>query len=330
MTNDSRASTEVAERNYRYDLEKFGKHSSAVETNPDPVALAAALTSAYHSVEKGLAMEATRAGFAAPKIEFMLKSIAALEQAGHAGLATRGARGCLQSYVRFHDDRNLALPGHLDAELRSFVNAMDRQYPGGSISVTREEIRKATDFDYDKFVRTRHSVRHFTGESVSPDVIRKAVGQAIKTPRTCNREMRRVYAAYDGPLRDHLLTFQRGNVGFGHKLGAVLIVTVDLREFDMIGERNQCWTDGGLFAMSLVFALHAAGLGTCMLNWSADCDQDRALRAEFNIPDHEVVITMLGVGQVPEKFEVAASPAPTADEILSLVSMRNPKRAIAK
>ena len=121
MTNDSRASTEVAERNYRYDLEKFGKHSSAVQTNPDPVALAAALTSAYHSVEKGLSMEATRAGFAAPKIEFMLKAIAALEQAGHAGLATRGARGCLQSYVRFHDDRDLALPGHLDAELRSFV-----------------------------------------------------------------------------------------------------------------------------------------------------------------------------------------------------------------
>ncbi|WP_336814171.1 hypothetical protein [Bosea sp. MMO-172] len=79
MANDYEGRAEVSKRNYMYDLEKFGKHSSAIQPNPDPVALAAALTSACHSVEKGLAMEATRAGFAALKIEFMLKAIAELE-----------------------------------------------------------------------------------------------------------------------------------------------------------------------------------------------------------------------------------------------------------
>jgi len=188
--------------------------------------------------------------------------------------------------------------------------------------LTKKEIEDATDFDYTRFVQTRCSVRHFTGQSVSPDAVRNAVSQAIKTPRTCNREMRRVYAAYEPKLRDHLLTYHNGNRGFGHKLGAVLIVTVDLREFDMIGERNQSWIDGGLFAMSLGYALHAARLGTCMLNWSEDFEHDQVLRKEFNIPDHEVIITFIGVGHVPEAFEVAASPAPSADDILSVISVR--------
>jgi len=148
------------------------------------------------------------------------------------------------------------------------------------------------------------------------------VGRALKSPRACNRESHRVYAAYDQELRDNLLSYHHGNRGFGHKLGAVLVVAVDVREFDMIGERNQPWIDGGLFAMSLVYASHAAGLGTCMLNWSEDCEHDQVLRNAFHIPDNEVIITFIGVGQLPEEFEVAASPAPKADDILSVITPR--------
>ncbi|KTR86246.1 hypothetical protein NS354_05685 [Leucobacter chromiiresistens] len=131
-----------------------------------------------------------------------------------------------------------------------------------------------------------------------------------------------MYAAYDSDLRDHLLSFHHGNRGFGHKLGAVLIVTSDLRGFDMIGERNQPWIDGGLFAMSLAYAFHAAGLGACMMNWSEDADHDQRLRAEFDIPDNEVIITFLGVGHLPEVFEVAASPRPAVNDVLREVQLR--------
>jgi nitroreductase len=134
--------------------------------------------------------------------------------------------------------------------------------------------------------------------------------------------MRRVYAAFEPKIREHLLSFHNGNKGFGHKLGAVLIVTADLRALYEIGERNQAWIDGGLFAMSLVYALHAARLGTCMLNWSVDCEHDQVFRKEFDVPDHEVIITFIGVGCVPHIFEVAASPAPPVDDILSVLSVR--------
>ncbi|WP_252350149.1 nitroreductase family protein [Gluconobacter cerinus] len=310
-------------RNYEYDMDKFLKYSSTRDINPDPAALTSYLVSAYHSLEKGLAMEVPKAGFGLRKIRPVLAAIAALENSGAASVATRGARGCMRAYVQYHDDRGLPLPVEVEAELRAFVAGMVAvDYPGGSITLNRKEIEEATNFDYDRFIQTRCSVRHFTGESVSPEEVKKAVQRAIKTPRTCNREMRRVYAAYDPELRNDLLSYHNGNRGFGHKLGAVLVVTVDLREFDMIGERNQGWIDGGLFAMSLVYALHAGRLGTCMLNWSEDCVRDQRVRDAFQIPDHEIIITFVGVGHLPDSFEVAASPAPSADEVLSIIAVR--------
>ena len=74
--------------------------------------------------------------------------------------------------------------------------------------------------------------------------------------------------------------------------------------------------------MSLVYALHAAGLGTCMLNWSEDYESDKRIRKAFNIPDYEIIITMIGAGYVPKKFEVTASPAPDVDEVLSIIEPR--------
>lgn len=319
----AKADLAEAKRNYEYDMRRYLRYSSTLDVSPDPVALAAYLTSAYHGVEKGLAMEDTRAGFGLNKIRPILAAIVELERMGEARFASEGARGCIQSYVRYHDDRGLPLPAELEGELRPFVADMEgKTFPGGATPWTRKDIEEATNFDYARFIQTRSSVRHFTGEPVAPELIENAVRIAIKSPKVCNREMRRVRVAYDPELRNHLLSYHNGNRGFGHKMGAVMVVTVDLREFDMIGERNQGWIDGGLFAMSLVYALHAARLGTCMLNWSEDCEQDMRLREAFVIPDYEDVITFIGAGHLPEKFEVAASPPPDVDRVLSLISRR--------
>lgn len=318
-----KADLDEVRRNYEYDMRRFVEHSSTKDINPDPAALEAVLASVAHALEKGLAVEETRAGFGVGKLPLTLASVRALETSGSAGPVTEGARECIRAYVEHHDSRGLPLPVELEAELRAFVaEAGPFSTPGGSVTLTREAIEQATAFDYDGFVRSRYSVRHFTGEAVSPEEVRTAVNRALKTPRVCNRETRRVRAAYDPTLRNHLLKFHHGNGGFGHRLGAVLVITSDLRGFDMIGERNQPFVDGGLFAMSLAYAFHAAGLGACMMNWSEDYEHDQLLRREFDIPDNEVIITFLGVGRLPEQFEVAASPSPDVDSVLTELSVR--------
>ncbi|KAJ5998640.1 Nitroreductase [Penicillium sp. IBT 35674x] len=312
----------ILRANFDYDFEKYRQWSSVISDSSDSVTLAAKLTAAYHSLEKGLTIEEPRTEFGRAKVEFIIHAIKTLENIGYTGIATRGGRGTIQDYVRFHDEHGKALSADFDDKLRKFVGEMKEAFPGGAIPLTKKEVQEAIAFDYTRFVQTRHSIRHYTGESISPDQIKLAVTRAIHTPRTVNRETRRVYAAYEPELREQVLSYQRGNIGFGPKLGAVLVITSDLREFDLIGERNQAWVDGGLFAMSLNFALHAGGLGTCMLNWSAEEEQDRALRSAFEIPEYEVIITMLGVGGLPESLHVAASPAPVADDILSVIKPR--------
>ncbi|KAJ5631072.1 Nitroreductase [Penicillium longicatenatum] len=283
--------------NFDYDFDKYRTWSSVISHSSDQVTLAAKLTAAYHSLEKGLTIEQPRAEFGRAKVNFIIHAIKSLE--------------------KFHDEHGMVLSADFDDELRKIV---------GEMKFTPKEVQEATAFDYTRFVQARHSVRHYNGESISPDQIKLAVARAIHTPQTVNRKTRRVYAAYDPELREELLSYQRGNIGFGPKLGAVLVVTSDLREFDIIGERNQAWVDGGLSAMSLNFALHASGLGTCMLNWSTEKEQDKALRSAFEIPEYEIIITMLCVGGLPEFLHVAASPAPVADDILSVIKSRKIKK----
>jgi hypothetical protein len=53
--------------------------------------------------------------------------------------------------------------------------------------------------------------------------------------------------------------------------------------------------------------MHAEGLGTCMLNWSADRETDIALRSCVHIPDNEIVITLIGFGHMKDDFRVPVS-----------------------
>ncbi|MCJ8300288.1 MAG: hypothetical protein MJK13_15325, partial [Pseudomonadales bacterium] len=63
-----KADLDEIKRNYEYDMARFLKHSSTHVINQDPVALSSYLTSAYHSLEKGLTMETTKTGFGLRKI----------------------------------------------------------------------------------------------------------------------------------------------------------------------------------------------------------------------------------------------------------------------
>ncbi len=64
-----------------------------------------------------------------------------------------------------------------------------------------------------------------------------------------------------------------------------------------------------MFSMSLVYGLDALGLGTCCLNWSLKNKQDKQLKMIAGITDYDLVIMIVAVGHLPEKFKVAQSPA---------------------
>ncbi|MEM7316122.1 MAG: nitroreductase family protein, partial [Planctomycetota bacterium] len=157
-------------------------------------------------------------------------------------------------------------------------------------------------------------------EPVDISVIKTAVRIAQKTPSVCNRQSGRVHIYGSEADKTRVLSHQAGNRGFGNQAAYVLIVTADLRCFASPGERFQSWIDGGMFAMSLIYALHAQGLGSCALNWSATSDRDIRMRKDAGIPDNEVVMMMISVGRLPESFPVARSPRKPLEEVATIHS----------
>jgi nitroreductase len=141
---------------------------------------------------------------------------------------------------------------------------------------------------------------------------------AQKTPSVCNRQSSKVYVFSKAEDKQKVLSYQNGNRGFGDQASKVLIVTSNLEHFVSAGERNQCWVDGGMFSMSLVYALHSLGLGTCCLNWSVERQADQELRQVAGISDAEAVMMMIAVGHLPETLKVAQSPRKPLRDVLVL------------
>ncbi len=171
-------------------------------------------------------------------------------------------------------------------------------------------------FDLSEFFWRRKSVRVFKPQAVAESLIETAVDLARNSPSVCNRQSWRVYAINSEPLLSEVLPLQNGNESFRSEIPVALVITSDLQKFSGAGERNQVWVDGGLFAMSLAWALHGLGLGTCMLNWSVLNSQSELLRSKINISDSEEIITLMAVGHPEENIRYARSEKKSVSDIL--------------
>jgi nitroreductase len=299
-------------REYLYDFRLFSAASSAVNTEWTAATLGAVIVKEYHRLEKGLALPEPRRGFGSSTVHELFRLVQQHEALFGEAPATREARSALYHYrISPH-----CLPD-LGAEIDAFLSttSIDDLPPAGAMTVSRDEIHRAAQIDFADFARHRFSARVFTGDPVPPAAIEQAVAVAMKSPRVCNRGTTRCYAAFSPEVRARALALQNGNAGFGHLAGAVLVITSSRAGFTDWGERNQCWIDGGLFAMSLCYALHAAGFGTCMLNWSTLAARDKSLHDALDIPADEAVITLMAVGVLPPSLKVAISPREPVEQV---------------
>ncbi len=300
--------------NYGYDLQRFLRWSSVAGVASEQEALRAWIDADYHKIEKALALKSPRPGFGKVVIQRLTENLGHyLDQFG-ADRSTRIAIGVLEAYIRFNREHGVDT-ADLDRSLERLHGHGQGNGEGGVKQVSREEILAAARIDLEPFFFSRHSVRHFSDESVEPELVERAVYLASKTPTVCNRQSLKVHAYFDADCQS-VLSCQMGNSGFGEQVKVALVVTADSRTFFSVGERNQGWIDGGLFSMSLIYALHSLGLGSCCLNWSVEKEHDQKLKAITDIRPWEMVIMMIGVGKLPETLRVAQSPRKTVDDLL--------------
>jgi nitroreductase len=171
-----------------------------------------------------------------------------------------------------------------------------------------------------EFFQSRKSIRNYSDVLPPPDSldISKVIQWAINTPSVCNRQSWKVWYITEKSLVNKVLQLQNGNSGF-RNLNSILVFGVDRRKFTLGSERNQHWIDGGLFTMSTIWALHAQGFGSCLLNWSVSPERTSELRAIIGAEEYFEFISLCAVGRFEKDSLVAISPRLAPHEYINFL-----------
>lgn len=306
-------------QNYAYDRQRFGKYSSADSGLNRQIQLQSWVVADYHKIEKALSLRSPRPGFGVVVVSRLVDNLEHYINDYEIDEFCVTAINVLIEYINFNA-RNGLDSFDLSQKVNGFSSLLEYERyntgQGGTTQINRNEILRQSCLDLEGFFKSRHSIRQFSDEPVPRELVEKSILLARKTPSVCNRQSWKVYAFSDAQLLEKVVECQKGNGGFGDQIKTILVVTSNTETFFSIGERNQCWVDGGMFSMSLVYALHSLGLGSICLNWSVEKAADEDLHRIALIPESEAVIMLIGIGFLPEKLSVAQSYRKPVEEIL--------------
>lgn len=307
-------------KDYMYDFKRFVRlsASSGLLTQEK---MQAYLIKEYHAIEKGLALRYPRPGFAAIRISNLIKILSQYIATFGRDSVSDVTIGCLieyKEYDRLNNKISNPVIQQIDSVIKDYSPVVSSNV-GGTKIVNKADILSSIDFDFSGFMRSRFSTRDFTDEVVDRQLILDAIQTASFTPSVCNRQAWKVYLVdYNNKdLRDKFLSVQNGNKGFGEHISSLLVVTGKLSSFFSY-ERNQVFIDGGMFAMSLVLALHSKGLGTCCLNTSYTAEKAEAFNNVTNIDEDCVPIMFIGVGHLKDTYKVPVSNRKLLQELVEV------------
>lgn len=268
-----------------------------------------------HRLEKGLSHIHFRLGFGKGVLSEISKRLVLLEKADPAystnPLYNQGL-AALHEYQQRHEEQGYDL-AQAEAMFPESIWKAAQEYKvddssSNAGSFVMESASKVNNLsvDFVQLAQNRYSVREYASKPVSQDLLDKVYEVSMKTPSVCNRQATRVYQITDPEKIATALKLQGGFNGYGMP-PVLLLITSDIRAFMNIHERNEPFVDGGLFSMSLLYALEAYGLAACPLNAMFSLSQDRQTRALLHIPDYELPVMYIAVGNFPESVPVCRS-----------------------
>lgn len=294
------------------------------EDSTDKARVETRLAFDIHRLEKGLSHVSFRYGFGKGVLREIAKCMVMLEKADSAyaanplylqGLAAVG------EYKRRHVEADYDLseveamfPKHI---WRQADAAADTHLAGSFVMDTAgKHGNLGTGFV--ELAEHRYSVREYSAEPVSQDVLDKVYAVAMKTPSVCNRQATRVHQITDPVKVKAAMDIQGGFHGYAAP-PVLLLVTSDIRAFMNEAERNEPFTDGGLFSMSLLYALEAYGLAACPLNAMFDLSQEQRTRKLLGIPDNEFLVMYIAVGNFPDSVPVCRSTRKAVADVVTKI-----------
>lgn len=296
-----------------YDFVRFRKNS-AYRKQDEIYEFIPLLQWYTHIIEKGLSLEKTRLFFGKPVIADIEKFIEHISNLG--GKKNLPEIQCcmdvLAAYVAFHKTyasndllkKNETYIEHISSLIKKYKNLQHTTPKGGTLTFTRSEYTEKAQQPWPVLSSSRFSIRHYTDQQIPKADLSQAVQWAIKSPSVCNRQSTRLLIIQDKGKIKQILSLQKGTGGFTESIGALIMVTGDLKSFSSPHERNQVFIDNGIFCMNLLYGFQYLGYGACPLHWFWGKEQDMKLRKLICFPENWTVSCFISVGCLPDEFAV--------------------------
>lgn len=288
--------------------EKLLKHNASVATDSNIKKMQYTLLRENHVIEKGMSMKTPRKGFGQEKVTALLNRLLK-----YSDLYLQEDKdfllypiGTIANYIDYTKRNGTEIPQIeiLFSKLLTKSGITEYHKEAGIYKESKTNILAHCDSSFKDLLYSRHSIRYYSEEVPSKELLDKALTLAQRTPSACNRQGWLTHIFLNKKSHE-LIKWQGGARGFEDEIHCSILVTANMNAF-LSYEPHQAYVDGGLYAMNLINALHSLGLGTIPLSCGFYCEKLKTL-AKFEIPDNEVPIIIIGVGVMLDEFNVAVS-----------------------
>jgi nitroreductase len=299
---------------YRMDKRRYKKSALFLKSSHTKENLESLISIHYHSIEKGLSNPNFRPGFGRNAINGLINGLKEHKKNyGDNSFRYMMGLGIIEQYIKKHENLNYNIDWVL--EKASSLEKLNVNL-GGSSLFSKEELLSDAKLDFKHLSESRVSVRNYSSEEPNIESVENAIEIAMKTPSVCNRQEWNVVMVKSPEKLSMLTKVHNGLKNDGENLQLMLVVTTDNNFFKGPEERNQGYIDGGMFAMSLLYALHYKGLATCAINANLDFYRDKEIRSLLDIKEYENIVLFIAVGNYPDNFKSPVSKRMPAKNII--------------
>lgn len=311
------------ERNSFYDYMLFKKFYTKKSRNAEgKEKLEAWILQDKHRIEKAFTLPETRFCFGREVIPRLISILCRYKQSYGCSQVYYIGVGALKAYSDFHIDNGIDLPDFYKKNILA-LESSDMNHDlcnlaGYDKNFSNEQ--NASGQNLSDYIKRRRSCRNFDNSrnlEISPELLVKITELSIYAPSVCNRQHWRIHF-FSGEKKNIVLEYQNGNTGFQHNIPFIAMITSDIRAFYSANERNQPYTDGGIFSMNIMYAMQEFGLSSCPLNWCNSAKVDKNFRKLGFIPENETIILVIAFGFPSETAIYARSPRLSVDNFYKI------------
>jgi nitroreductase len=169
--------------------------------------------------------------------------------------------------------------------------------------------------DLEALATGRRSVRWFTSEQVSRDLVDRAIQIGAESPTACNRQPYR-FEIFDDPASTaKVAAIPMGTDGYEHQIPGLIVIVGNLAAFFDQRDRHLIYIDGCLAAMGLIYGLEAQGVNSCCINWPDLPDREAEMRTLLGLRRYERVVMLIAYGYADPDALVPFSAKRLVDEV---------------